>query len=69
MEISSMERNRTLLIGIVAGALIGLAGALIVLQRAEQLDTTPQINPGDGVKIGLGVLGLLRLVSDLGDKE
>jgi len=27
------------------------------------------ISPGDGVKVGLGVLGLLKLISDLGERN
>lgn len=61
-------RNKTLLVGAVAGLLIGLAGAYIVIQRSENLKTLPEISAGDGVKIGLGVLGVLRLVSDIAER-
>jgi hypothetical protein len=61
-------RQKTLLIGAVTGLLIGLAGAYIVLQRAEDLNTYPEVSAGDGVKIGLGVLGVLRLVADIAER-
>ena len=61
-------RNRTFIIGAAAGLLIGLASAYIVIQRSEQLDTLPELTPGDGVKIGLGVLGVLRLIADVAEK-
>lgn len=61
-------RNKTLIIGAVAGLVLGLASAYIVVQRAEQLHTRPEITPGDSVKIGLGVLGVLRLISDVAEK-
>ncbi len=61
-------RNQTFIIGAIAGLLLGLAGAYIVIQRAEQLNTVPEITPTDGVKIGLGVLGVLRLVADIAEK-
>jgi hypothetical protein len=61
-------RNRTLIIGAVAGLIFGLASAYIVIQRSEQLDTLPEMSPGDGVKIGLGLLGVLRLISDVSEK-
>ena len=60
--------NKTLLIGAVAGMILGLASAYIIVKRSEQLNTRPEITPGDGVKIGLGVLGVLRLISDVAEK-
>ncbi|HEX2980894.1 MAG TPA: hypothetical protein VHO48_11565 [Anaerolineaceae bacterium] len=62
-------KTRTMVIGIIAGAITGLAAAMIVIERATRERTTPQISAGDGVKLGLGVLGLMRLISDLGDRE
>jgi hypothetical protein len=61
-------KNRTLIIGAIAGLAIGLASAYIIIQRSEQLDTLPELTPGDGVKIGLGVLGVLRLIADVAEK-
>jgi hypothetical protein len=61
-------RTRTFVIGAAAGLLLGLASAYIIIQRAEQLDTLPEMTPGDGVKIGLGVLGVLRLIADVAEK-
>ena len=62
-------RNRTFAIGGVVGLLLGLAAAYIVIQRSEAENTLPSISPGDGLKVGLGVLGVLRLISDIGDRE
>ena len=62
-------KTRTMIIGLIAGALTGLAAAQIVIERAERERTVPSISPGDGVKLGLGVLGLMRLISDLGDEK
>jgi hypothetical protein len=61
-------RNKTLLIGAIAGVALGLAGAYIVIQRSEQMNSLPELSAGDGVKIGLGVLGVLRLVADVAEK-
>ncbi len=61
-------KNRTLVIGAIAGLIMGLAGAYIIIKRSEQLNTLPEVSPGDGVKIGLGVLGVLRLISDVAER-
>jgi hypothetical protein len=61
-------KNRTLLIGAIIGLAMGLASAYIFVRRSEQLDTLPELSPGDGVKIGLGVLGVLRLIADVAEK-
>jgi hypothetical protein len=61
-------RNKTLIIGAVAGLLLGLASAYIVIKRSEEMNEMPQITPGDGVKIALGVLGVLRLVADVAEQ-
>ncbi len=61
-------KTKSLIIGAVVGLAIGLLGAYIVIQRSEQLDTLPELSPGDGVKVGLGILGVLRLVSDIAEK-
>ncbi len=61
-------KNRTLIIGAIAGIAIGLASAYIIIQRSEQLNTLPEMTPSDGVKIGLGVLGVLRLIADVAEK-
>jgi hypothetical protein len=42
-----------------------LIAAYLVIQKAEKQETKPQITTGESVKLGLGVLGLLRLVSDM----
>jgi hypothetical protein len=62
-------RNKTIAIGAVAGLLIGMASAYIVIQRAEQNNALPEISAGDGLKVGLGVLGVLRLISDIADRD
>jgi len=59
-------QSKTLMIGAVVGAVAGVIGALILIQQAEKNETTPQLSAGDGVKIGLGLLAVLRLMAELG---
>jgi hypothetical protein len=58
-------KTKTLVIGAIVGTFTGIVAAYLIVQKAEKQDTKPQISTGEGVKLGLGVLGLLRLVSDL----
>lgn len=69
MDNSNNWKTKTMIIGIVVGAITGLAAAMIVIERAQREATQPSMSAGDGVKVGLGVLGLMRLIADLGDKK
>jgi len=59
----------TMIIGGVVGLICGIVAAYILIQRAEEEESRPRISAGEGVKVGLGVLGLLRLVSDMPTKH
>jgi hypothetical protein len=59
-------KTKTLLIGSAVGVVTGVIGALILIQAAEKAETRPQLSAGDGVKVGLGVLAILRLLAELG---
>jgi gas vesicle protein len=58
-------KTKTLLIGTSVGAVTGMIAALIVLQQAEKNQTTPKLTAGDGVKVGIGIMGILRLLADI----
>jgi len=60
-------KTKALLIGAGVGLLAGLGAAYMLVQRAEKNGETPELSAGEGVKLGLLVLGLLRQVSQLGD--
>lgn len=61
-------KTKTLLIGAGVGLLVGVLSAYIIIQNAESQNTRPEIKAGDGVKVGLGVLGVMRLLGDIGNK-
>ncbi|MDX9864076.1 MAG: hypothetical protein RBT34_04650 [Anaerolineaceae bacterium] len=67
MEKLNDWKTKTLLISAGLGLAVGLTAALIIIQSADDKDDV-QLKAGDGVKVGLGVLGVLRLISDIGSK-
>ncbi|GAP20832.1 hypothetical protein [Leptolinea tardivitalis] len=58
-------KTKTLIIGTTVGAVTGLLAAILIMQRAEKNETTPKLSAGEGVKIGMGVLGVLRMLADI----
>ncbi len=60
-------KTKALLIGAGVGLLAGLGAAYMLVQRAEKEGGRPELSAGEGVKLGLLVLGLLRQVTQLGD--
>ena len=68
---ASMGSNqvKVLLIGAGIGALTGLAAAFLLARRANKAGGEVSVTPGDGIRIGLLVLGLLRSIASLGPDE
>jgi hypothetical protein len=60
------NKTKTLIIGAVAGAALGLAGAFLLTRRAEETGTEITVSAGDGMRLGVMVIGLLRAIADLG---
>lgn len=57
---------RVLVVGAAIGALVGVGAAYLLIKSNEQ-EGPPQISAGEGVKLGVLVLGLLRSISSLGE--
>lgn len=68
MKMDKKWKSKTIVSGVVLGAITGLVAAIILVERAEKNQTKPNISTGEGVKLGLGVLGLLKLISEYGEK-
>ena len=70
METTPNWKARTMIIGAIVGSLAGLAAAYVLISRAEQDDKAQaKLTAGDGVKVGLGLLGILRLLAYSSDKH
>lgn len=66
-------RQKSLLAGAMLGAVIGaMAGWLfsrgLEVPTAERLSPKKSVPPAELAKIGLGVMGVLRSVAELGEK-
>ena len=59
-------KAKTIIIGTVIGALSGAVSAYLLVKRAESEHTQPKISPGEGIQVGLGVLGLMRMIAGFG---
>ena len=65
MPIDQKKKTITLVVGGVAGTLIGLAGAYLLVQNAERSNRPIEINAGEGIRLAVLVFGLLRSVATL----
>lgn len=59
-------KTKTIVAGTVLGALVGAAASLMLVKRSESEGVRPKLSTGDGVQVGLGVLGVLRLIAGIG---
>jgi hypothetical protein len=58
---------RTLVVGGVLGALVGVGAAFLLTKRAEQKGTQLAVTPAKGVQLGVMIAGLLRSILSLGE--
>ena len=66
MEENSNWKTLALVIGGAAGLLTGLAAAFILIRKREAGEGQLSINSGEGLKIGMGIVGLLKQISESG---
>ncbi len=64
-----MNKNRTLLLGALVGAATGLMAAILLNRRSEQEGTDLALTTGDGMKLGVMIIGLLRAIATLGEEK
>ena len=64
-----MNQNRILLFGALIGAFTGLIAAMILQRRAQKTGTDISLSAGEGIQLGVMVMGLLRAIAALGDEK
>jgi hypothetical protein len=57
--------TRVLLMGTLLGALVGLTGAFLLIKNTERKGTELKVSTGEGVKLSLIIMALLRQVAEL----
>lgn len=57
--------TKVLAVGSLLGALVGLAGAFLLIKNTERKGTDLNVSAGVGVKLSLIILALLRQLADL----
>ena len=66
-KISSAWKTKALVIGAVVGALVGLGSAYLMIHNAEKSGRELKVTAGEGVKLSMLVMGLLRQIGQLGE--
>ena len=66
MEEFNEWKTRVLLLGGLVGAVTGLVAAYMIVKQAEDKGEIPQLGAGEGVRIGMSVMGLIRRIGSLG---
>ena len=61
------NKSKTLITGAVIGALTGMFAAMLLNRRAENDERESALTTGEGLKLGVLVIGLLRAIASLGD--
>jgi hypothetical protein len=64
-----MNQNKILLFGALIGAATGLAAAMILQRRAQKTGNEISLSTGEGIQLGVMIMGLLRAISSLGDQK
>ena len=64
-----MNKSRTLLFGALVGAFTGLIAAMLLNRRADKNEKETALTTGEGLKLGMLVVGLLRAIASLGDEK
>ncbi len=62
-------RTKTLIVGGIIGALVGVGTAYLLARTAEESHGgPPKISTGDAIKSAIGIVGIVRGIASLGDR-
>jgi hypothetical protein len=69
MTVRNSWKTRTILSGALVGAFAGLIAAVLLTRRAESQGRETAISAGEGIQLGVLVVGLLRAIAALGNEK
>lgn len=71
MSANDNWKRNVLIAGAAFGAVIGLGTAYLLARTAEESgrEGPPEISTGDAIKLAIGVIGLVRGIAALGDRD
>ena len=69
IEIQKASSTKTVVIGALIGAGIGVIAAMLLHRKAKKQQRETMINPSEAIQLGLLVFGLFRAISALGDDD
>jgi len=64
-----MNDNRVLIFGALIGAATGVVAAMMLQRRAEKMGTEISLSTGEGIQLGVMIMGLLRSIAALADRD
>lgn len=62
-------KMKTFIMGGLLGLIAGIAASYIMVQQSDKKHTSLALNANDGVKLGLGLLTFMRLISEISNKD
>lgn len=70
LEENNNWKTKTLILGALIGALVGLGTGYLLTRTAEESGgQPPKITTGDAIKASLGIFGVVRGIVALGDRK
>jgi hypothetical protein len=66
LKMDKKSKTKTMVLGTIIGAFSGAVSAYLLINRAEEENEKPQLTAGEGIQVGLGLLGLMRLIAGFG---
>lgn len=65
MDSRSEWKRRTLIIGGIIGAVVGVVAANMLVKEAEENENENALTPARGLRLGMLILGLLRQITSV----
>ena len=67
MELDNSWKTKTYIAGAVVGLMVGLGTAFLLVRSSnERTGGPPEVSTMDALKVGVGVIGLVRGIASLG---